>query len=414
MSKQLCFILAISLALFIAAPVYATETETPIVINVQESDEIQQIQQRSEQLQTNEPPPPVKAAMPAPINVECKNVDGDEFLIKTFEVAADFDPNTLVEKGYEKDGFIFAHHTTEKKLNEIRKTKEIVETVQVETDSKSLEDILKRLPTTKSYDADGFAGTLALDTGSILTEVSGYTTKTSTISTVQEYPGLMYADPTYIPQSAAKDGTTLPLTDVQWTVTGSGLAGDSLVPTEYKATATYSKNVSSQVPTGYVTKANYKGIVEKADVDTVNYIVTYSGTPMYVANPEPTPEPVPLPWGILFAVLGIAAACGGGVFLFFLFKSRQGIQIYNLIDEDYICIGRQVVDWNKPVLDLNHFKDIIQSNTFTFILDKVSSKKLFGKNIAITLDDVTVLHMVKGYNEEYRFNLELGGILDVK
>ena len=66
------------------------------------------------------------------------------------------------------------------------------------------------------------------------------------------------------------------------------------------------------------------------------------------------------------------------------------------------------------MLDLNHFKDVIQSNSFAFVLNKPTSKRLYGKNLAVTLDNVTIMHMIKGYNEEYRFNLELGGILDVK
>jgi hypothetical protein len=354
--------------------------------------------------------------LPAPLDVQRENVDGSEYLIKTFETAVDFDPAALIEDGYEADGFLFTHLTTDKKPNESKISKEATETVQIETDSKNLEDVLKLIPSTKAYESEGFTGTLVLNTASILTEVSGYTTKNSTISTTQEYPGLMYADPTYVSQSATKNGTTLPLTDVQWVVTGSGLAGDTLVPTEYKATAYYAKNVSSQVPTGYTTTALYKGIVEKTTVDTVQYTVTYIGTPIFLPTPEPVleEEAFEFPWGIVLGILGIAVVIGGGVFVFFLQKSRRGVQIYNLIDKDYICIGRQSLDHHKPVIDLNHFRDVIQSNTFSFILDKSDCKKLYGRNIAVTLDDVTVMHMVKGHNEEYRFNLELGGILDVK
>ena len=356
--------------------------------------------------------------LPSPINVEQKNIDGNEYVIKTFEVSADFDPSLLIEHGFEKNGFIFAHLTTEKKAIEQKQTEETGETIQVETASNRLEDVLKLLPATKSYERNGFSGTLALDTNSILTEAAGYTTKTSTVSTTQEYPGLMHADPSYVPQTATKNGTTLPLVDIKWTVMATGLAGDTLVPTEYKATATYSKNVSSRVPTGYVTTATYHGTVEKTVVNTMVYTLKYVGMPVFVPTPEPeiNPEkqPFSFPWGILFGILGMGGAIGGGVFLFFFIKSRQGIQIYNLIDKDYICIGRQIVDIHKPVLDLNPFKDMIQSNTFTFILDKATTNRLFGKNIAVTLDDVTIKHMVKGHNEAYRFNLELGEILDVK
>jgi hypothetical protein len=162
--------------------------------------------------------------------------------------------------------------------------------------------------------------------------------------------------------------------------------------------------------------------VEKTTVDTVQYVVTYIGTPIFVPEPTPPPTPEPVveeepfefPWAVILGILGVAAVIGGGVFLFFFIKSRRGVQIYNLIDKDYICIGRQAVDYDKPVIDLNPFKDIIQSNSFSFLLDKSSTKKLYGRNIAVTLDDLTILHMVKEHDKEYRFNLDLGEILDVK
>ena len=68
----------------------------------------------------------------------------------------------------------------------------------------------------------------------------------------------------------------------------------------------------------------------------------------------------------------------------------------------------------KPLIDLNEFEDMIQSNSFAFVLDKKTTKELFGKNVSVTLKDITVKHRVNGYHEEYRFELELGGILDAE
>lgn len=356
--------------------------------------------------------PPDKNTLPSPIAVDQKNVDGTEYLIKTFETAVGFDPSLLVENGFEQDGFLFAHLTTEKNVNEKKEAKEATESVTVETNSNNMEGILKRLPSTMDYNKEGFSGVLTLRTDSVATQVSGYTTKTSTISTVKDYPGLMYADPSYVAQTASKNGVTLPLVDINWVVMGTGLAGDTLVPTEYKAIASYAKQVSSKVPSGYVTTANYSGAVGKTEAGTVNYVVTYVGTPLHVELPDQ--KGLSFPVVIVLGILLFAAVVGGGLFLFFFLKSQKGIQVYNLIEKEYICIGRQSVDIKNPILDLNEFKDIIQSNSFTFVIDKSITNKLFGKNISVTLDDLTVKHMVKGFNEQYRFNLELGGILDVE
>lgn len=362
-----------------------------------------------------------KIPLPSPISVNQKNVDGNEYITKTYEVAVGFDPAILVENGFEQNGFLFAHLKTEKKENENRETKAISESVTIETETNNREGILNRLPATKDYEKDGFKGTLTLDTSSISTQVSGYATKTSTISTVKEYPGLMYADPSYIPQTASKDGHTLPLVNVDWVVMGTGLAGDTLVPTEYKATASYSKKVTSKAPSGYVTTANYMGTVSKTNINSVIYTLTYVGTPLFIPAEEPEPAPEPkteqkgISLGIVLSVLlAITAIGGGGTFLFFFLKSSKGVQVYNLIDKEYINIGKQTIDAKNPLVDLNEFKDVIQSNSFAFVLDKAVTNKLFGKNIAVTLDDVTVKHMVKGFNEQYHFNLEFGGVLDVE
>ena len=400
--------------------------------------------QLSEKLETptsgTEPAVSPSAAMKPdvpPPTVERKSIAGDEYLIKTYRTDENFDPTLLVEDNCERDGYIFSYKATEKKENKTEKTKDISEPVQVETQTNTVEDVLKQLPPTKAYDADGYTGTLTLDTASIRTDVAGYTTKTTTISTVQEYPGLMCKDPANLPQTAAKDGYTLSLADVTWTVMGTSLGnGNVLVPTEYKATATYSKKLSSQVPSGYITSAVYSGKLCKVSVDSVDYTVTYIGTKIFEPTPTSTPASTPspsiaptapqkqpglfnsIPWAafltVLIILLGAGVLAAGSLFLFRYIRSLRGIQVYNLIDREYVCVGRQTVDYKKPVLDLNYFKDVIQSNSFTFVMNKSDCKRLYGRNIAVTLDDVTVMHLVKGYNEEYRFNLELGGILDAQ
>src|SRR5699024_3216160 len=95
-------------------------------------------------------------------------------------------------------------------------------------------------------------------------------------------------------------------------------------------------------------------------------------------------------------------------------KNRKGADVYNLIDKEYICIGRQNVNPKQPIIDLNEFDDLIQSNVFRFILDKKTTKVLFGRNISVTYKDMTVKHRVYEKNGEYQFELNLGGVLDVE
>lgn len=344
----------------------------------------------------------------APVSVERKNIDGTEYIIKVYETPplSEFSADT---DDFEMDGFIFSHLTTDKKINEISDTKEVSEEVKQESQSKNLEDIIKLFSPTKPYEQEEYKGTLTLDIGSIVTEAAGYTTKNYTVSTVKEYPGLMYADPSYVSQTAVKDGYTLPLTDISWVVTGSGLSGDSLVPTEYKATATYSKTFSSQIPTGYISTARYTGTVEKTMAETAVYTVTYVGMPLKANEEKPVAFVSAAKWLALVLIFA-----GGTLFIIFIVKSKRGADIYNMADKEYVCIGHQMINPKEPVIDLNEFDDMIQSNAFQFVLDKRTAKAIFGRNIAVTLKDVTVKHRVNGRNGEYKFELDLGGVLDAE
>ena len=363
----LCLIAAVSLLLPVSAAAAPVSVETPI---------------QEENATEN--------TLPVPISVERKNIDGVEYLVKVYDLPADTPQEQLVEEDFVLEDFLFSYIAADKQLNENKDTKEVTEDAKAEGGSKNLEDVIKLFPATKTYDKDGYQGTLTLDTGSIVTEVAG----------------LMYADPSYVAQSTIKDGYTLPLTNVSWTVMGTSLAGDTLVPTEYKAVATYSKTFSSQVPTGYVSTARYKGNVTKTTADTATFTITYAGKLMENGMPP-----------VLKAVTGIIAVlllgCAIAMLLLYL-KNRQGADVYNLIDKEYICIGRQNVNPKQPVIDLNEFEDLIQSNVFQFVLDKKITKALFGRNISVTYKDMTVKHRVNEKKGEYRFELDLGGVLDAE
>lgn len=395
--------LAISLCCALSLPAAAMAAPPPPLAPLVEPvpvDKMESLLRDSGLEQEKEP------ALPAPVAVEQQNIDGTEYIIKMFETADDVAPEKLVDEDFTQDGFVFRHLTTDKQIRLTIDTKDVTEEAKAEGQSEKLEDVIRQFPATKAYDKDGYKGTLTLDTGSIITEIAGYTTKNYTVSTTKEYPGLMYADPSYVAQSATKDGCTLPLTDVSWTVMGTGLSGDTLVPTEYKAVATYAKNMSKQVPTGYVSTARYTGTVTRNEAGTVLYTLTYAGTPL--------DSGLPLPLKIATG-LGILLLLGGGGFALMLFlRNRNGADIYNLIDREYVHLGRQAVSPKEPVIDLNEFEDMMQGEMFRLILDKKTAKALFGRNISVTCRDMTVKHRVNDRNGEYQFDLDFGGVLDAE
>lgn len=194
--------LAISLCCALSLPATAMAAPPPPLAPVQESAAESGRESLLRELglaQEGEP------ALPAPVAVERRNIDGTEYIIKVFETAGNIAPEKLVDEDFMQDGFLFRHLTTDKQTREAVDTKEVTEEAKAEGQSGKLEDVIRQFPATKAYDKDGYngyKGTLALDTGSIVTEVAGYATKNYTVSTTKEYPGLMYADPSYVAQSA--------------------------------------------------------------------------------------------------------------------------------------------------------------------------------------------------------------------
>lgn len=376
-------------------------------------------------------------SIPFLISSDQKQIDGSIFLTKVYEVAEDFDPSALVENGYKKDGYLFAYHKTDKKVNENKQTKELSESIAIETVTDNEQGILNRLPQTIEYNKEDFTGVLSLEHNSIATEVAAYKTQNTTLSTVKEYTELMAADNSYIPQTAEKEGQTLQLTDVNWAVMGTGLSGDTLVPTEYKATATYSKTISDKVPSSYVTTAIYTGTVSKPEPTTITYTLTYVGTPIKENSTimeraekqaeeeikkrkqEEKPEVKEIKQNnsiLIKIILGafIGVLFSSGMVLLFYKKSQRGVKICNLQDEEYICIGYQKMNKSDFIIDLNPLHERIQSPFFYFVIDKYTAKKLYDKTISITLHDETKEQMIipnsiSEYGQPYCFMLEIGG-----
>lgn len=377
-------------------------------------------------------------SIPFLISSDQKQIEGSIFVTKVYEVAEDFDPSALVENGYKKDGYLFAYHKTDKKVNENKQTKELSESIAIETATDNKQGILNRLPQTIEYNKEDFTGVLSLKQDSIATEVAAYKTQNTTLSTVKEYTELMAADNSYIPQTAEKEGQTLQLTDVNWAVMGTGLSGDTLVPTEYKATATYSKTISDKVPSSYVTTAIYTGTVSKPEPTTITYTLTYVGTPIkenstimekaekqahkqIQQQEEKETKAIkemkqgnPIFIKMLFGAF-IGVLFSSGMVLLFYKKSQKGVKICNLQDEEYICIGYQKMNKSDFIIDLNPLHERIQSPFFYFVIDKYTAKKLYGKTISITLHDETKEQMIipnsiSEYGQPYCFMLEIGGI----
>ena len=251
-----------------------------------------------------------------PLDVQIKTEDGINLLVKTYEVPPDTDLNLLIEQRPERGG---VEYTLREVLKQTMPSgsdgREASQTVSVSAPSDKREDILPLLPESLEYDADGYAGLLLLDEGSISTEVESTKGYTYTVSDTKEYYGLDRNDPYLVPKTMEKNGISYSLADIKWS------GGNENSPSSiYTATALYTGKATGQTADGYLITASYTGQVQKEVPGNVLYTIIY----------EPIMAPVipdDFDWGkvtpIVFIVIGIGGLAVLAVFLVRWLRSRK-------------------------------------------------------------------------------------------
>ena len=265
-------------------------------------------------------------ALEVPTSTVVQNLNGSQQLIKTFVLSPDKDPQELIEKPFEQEGFLYTFADIVKDENHVADTTYHRETVTVETSTNDLSKILEQLEPSINYDDGTYKGTLALDHTSIRTEASGYETRSSTVTATKTIGPVDRNDMSYVPATTVKNGVTLNLSGVDWQVTGTDLVGDDLAPASYQAVATYSGQSSYKAATGYVTTVDYVGEISRDGVESITYQVMYLGTEGGKIEAAVTRIGSNiLPSYIPHAIGGLALAVALGLTVKLL-RSRRGLQ----------------------------------------------------------------------------------------
>lgn len=216
-------------------------------------------------------------AMEVPTSEVCQEVNGRQILTRVFTVSPDVDPSTLISADFEKDGFIYTFDSIIKTEQEFSDTKRVTKSYDFESATKDLSQNIAQLPAYLEYEDDeGYVGELYLEPRSVTTEATGYHTTSRVVKAEVTYPDLTYNDPSLVPSTTTKNGTTLSLKDISWSE--GAYLNDSSIPGTYTATATYSKTLYSKVADSYRVTAEYYGDVQQEGIETVEYTVTYLGT----------------------------------------------------------------------------------------------------------------------------------------
>lgn len=336
-----------------------------------------------------------------PDDVTYQNLNGQQLAIKVFTLLPDQDPSSLTEKDFEYDGFLYSHSSTVKDEQTYSEQNLHTETVTITTASKNLEDILAELKPTIEYNDGKASGTLALDHSTIKTEAAGYKNSSYTVTATKNYTGLDRNDTSYIDKTVVKDGRTLSLSNVTWSVESTALVGDELVPATYAAVATYSGTAYSSVATGYITTADYTGTISASGVSSIKYTVTYLGTPIETEDEHSMAVPI--------AVMAILTAAG--VVLLIALFARKNTTVYEATGKgnEYDKCGRLILRTRDPELRIDRLKNVPEG-VIAIEVDERTAKKLFGKKIKLRYFDQMFDHTVGTVNGPYWFKVDVGTV----
>ena len=355
-----------------------------------------------------------------PDDVTYQNLNGQQLAIKVYTLLPDQNPDELIEEDFEYGGYLYSYADIVKEELTYSTQSQHQEVVTVETESKDLADILAMLEPTIEFDDGTSQGTLTLDHNSLKTEVAGYKSGSYTVTATKNYTGLDRNDSSYIDKTVDKDGRTLSLSNVVWSIESTTLVGDELIPSSYSAVATYTGTAYYNKATGYITTANYDGTVTASGISGIRYTVTYVGTLIEPdATPEPTPDrtiiepepeepvqepgPSPLPY-VLAGVLIISAGL-----LLYLFLLRKNIIVYESTGDgnEFDKIGSLHLNPNKPDFRVDRFRKIPEG-LIAIEIDGGTARKLFGKTLSIHHYNHTLQHTVGTANaKSYWFKLNL-------
>lgn len=293
MKRIIIFILFVILLIIFPVTAYAADNgdSSSVAITV--------VIPHTEQQKEEPPPPepvekkPVRYLYPASVK-EIQDDTGRRKIIKTYELAANENPDNISKEPFTRDGWLYELADITKKENVTTEQKNHTETVTADSETKDFNEILKLLSNTKEYKDGGFTGILTLNANSITVEQAGAKSVAYSISETREYPYLSSNDTSFVPKTIAdKYGRTLTLSNIQWKTQNTVTVDYTQLPDAYTAVASYTGTAYRTVVTGYITTAEYSGTVSKNKTGKTIYTAYFTGIPIVtIIDPEIPPQTV--------------------------------------------------------------------------------------------------------------------------
>jgi hypothetical protein len=305
-------------------------------------------------------------------------------------------------------------------------TRSHTETVEINTETKELNEVIALLAPTLDYEGiDGYCGLLTLDLLSVKCEAAGHQNISYTVTATREYPHLSANDLSLIPKTITDNNRTLELDDVKWEIQHYINVDYEDIPDSYRAVASYSARATRSVVTGYITTADYIGEVSRTIKGDTVYTAFFDGVeinpppapmipPVRTTEPEPTETPTETPLEsetpqipndkafpllpIVIAIAVLAAVAGVAAFFFM----RRNVKVYR--DDFRVLVAKDKINAKNPVIDLSP----LEGDSFGVELDKLTAKSLNSHTIEIRRGPTSLKHKVAYEGNAYRIMVDFG------
>ena len=193
------------------------------------------------------------------------------YLLSEYENAAE-----ILTDDFTEDGITYVLTRMTMEENPIMDGRIHTEVVQVEVSTSDITAVLAALGDTFMYSDDfGFEGDLTLRSDTIRTEVAGHRNEGFTSRETRTYPHLSSMDVALVPRTITVNGRTYYLENVEWTEARTETIDYRSLGTSFTANATYTRQGTRRITTGYLATAEFVGEVNKFDWGMTRYILTF-------------------------------------------------------------------------------------------------------------------------------------------
>lgn len=288
-----------------------------------------------------------------------------------------------IENEIVKDGVKYQLKDTKEQENRILVTKEKEDTKRMIVYSNNKFDVLNMFETSIKICEDGFDGTLEIQNDSLDIQVNSSYTEQYKVEIIRNYDNVPSNELNNIPKTIIENSTTYYLTNPEWTVVNTETIDNQQVPVLYNGTMHYEGIKTRTIIQNYIVTVNYKGTLEKEEVESITYTNIYEEIPVEKENPT-----------AIIATSGFVIISG----IFFI--KCNNTRIYALFKGNYRLIKRMHINIKHPYIDIT---SEVKSNKYNIKLSSSIYKKLENKNVTIKYYDKQFNYLVQ--NKEFEINV---------